>query len=299
MVLTQIPLQALLRKSDYTGRIANWGTMPGAYDVKYMPRTTIKGQVLADFVAEFTEGTMNEEEKALGVMVTSAIVVSPWEVYTDGADNQKEAGIGIVLITPKNLIMDKSLQLGFLATNNETKYETLLAGVAMVRQLRGDVVELYFDSRLVVGQVNIEFEARDERMQGYLAKVQYARAQFKSFVLKQIPRGQNFHANYLALLATSLWSNLPRVVIVEDMDSSSFTKGPLIEVHSIQVGPSWMNLIVTFLEQGLLLEDNGEVEKVRRSAPHYCLSEEHKLYKRSYLGPYLLCVHPEVMKPLL
>ena len=60
-----------------------------------------------------------------------------------------------------------------------------------------------------------------------------------------------------------------------------------------------MNLIVTFLEQGLLLEDNGEVEKVRRSAPHYCLSEEHKLYKRSYLGPYLLCVHPEVMKPLL
>ena len=108
--------------------------------------------------------------------------------------------------------------MGFLATNNKAEYEALLAGVAMARQLGKDVVELYSDSRLVVGQVNGEFEARDERMQGYLAKVQHAWAQFKSFVLKQIPRGQNCHANSLAMLATSLGSSLPRVV-VEDMDS--------------------------------------------------------------------------------
>ena len=76
-----------------------------------------------------------------------------------------------MLITLKKLIMKKSLRLGFLATNNEVEYEALLAGVAMVRQLGGEVVELYFDSRLVVGQVNGDFEARDERMQGYLAKV--------------------------------------------------------------------------------------------------------------------------------
>ena len=81
-----------------------------------------------------------------------------------------------MLITLKKLIMKKSLRLGFLATNNEVEYEALLAGVAMVRQLGGEVVELYFDSRLVVGQVNGDFEAQDERMQGYLAKVQNARA---------------------------------------------------------------------------------------------------------------------------
>ena len=50
-------------------------------------------------------------------------------------------------------------------------------------------MELYSDSRLVVGHVNGEFEAQDERMQGYLTKVQHAQARFKSFVLKQIPRG--------------------------------------------------------------------------------------------------------------
>ena len=81
-----------------------------------------------------------------------------------------------MLITLKKLIMKKSLRLGFLATNNDVEYEALLAGVAMVRQLGGEVVELYFDSRLVVGQVNGDFEAQDERMQGYLAKVQNARA---------------------------------------------------------------------------------------------------------------------------
>lgn len=174
-----------------------------------MSRTAIKRQVLVDFVAEFTEGTMSEEEKALGVMTTSAMVILPWEVYTDGAANWKGVEIGIVLITPKKLVMEKLLWLSFLATNNETEYETLLAGVAIVNQLGGEVVELYSDSRLVVGQVNGEFEARDERMQGYLAKVKQAQAQFRSFILKQIPRGQKSHANSLAILATSLRSSLP------------------------------------------------------------------------------------------
>ena len=107
----------------------------------------------------------------MGVLVMLTIVIPPWEVYTDRASNRKEAGIGIVLITPENLIMEKSLRLGFLATNNEAEYEALLAGVATVRQLGEEVMELYSDSRLVVGQVNGDFEAQDERMQGYLAKV--------------------------------------------------------------------------------------------------------------------------------
>ena len=45
----------MLRSTDYTGRVAKWGTILGAFDIKYMPRTSIKGQVLADLVAEFAE----------------------------------------------------------------------------------------------------------------------------------------------------------------------------------------------------------------------------------------------------
>ena len=55
VVLTQLPLKSVLRSADYTGRIAKWGTILGDFDIKYMPRTSIKGQVLPDLVAEFVE----------------------------------------------------------------------------------------------------------------------------------------------------------------------------------------------------------------------------------------------------
>ena len=55
VVLTQLPLKSVLRSTDYTGRIAKWGTILRAFDIKYMPRTSIKGQVLTDLVAEFAE----------------------------------------------------------------------------------------------------------------------------------------------------------------------------------------------------------------------------------------------------
>ena len=55
VVLTQLPFKSVLRSADYTGRVAKWGTILGAFDIKYMPRTSIKGQVLADLVAEFAE----------------------------------------------------------------------------------------------------------------------------------------------------------------------------------------------------------------------------------------------------
>ncbi|XP_075670299.1 uncharacterized protein LOC142640089 [Castanea sativa] len=191
-----LPLEkAVLAVSDYIGRVAKWGTRLGAYDVKYMPRTAVKGQVLADFVAEFTEDNLKKIDVILTVTSIVPIKVPPWKVYTNGASNRKGAGVGIVLITPKELIMEKSLRLGFIATNNEAEYEAFLVGTLMVQQLGGEVVEVYCDSRLVVGQVNGEFEARDERMQGYLSRVKCALNKFKSFVVKQIPRGQNAHVD--------------------------------------------------------------------------------------------------------
>ena len=75
MVLTQLPLQALLWKLDYTRRIAKWGTMLGAFDIKYLPRTAVKGQILADFTAEFTEDVMEDKEFVLGTLVE--LVTSP------------------------------------------------------------------------------------------------------------------------------------------------------------------------------------------------------------------------------
>ena len=61
VVLTQLPLRSLLRSVDYTGRIAKWGTIVGAFGIKYIPRTSVKGQVLVDLVAEFVETPLEEK----------------------------------------------------------------------------------------------------------------------------------------------------------------------------------------------------------------------------------------------
>ena len=94
-----------------------------------------------------------------------------WKVYVDGAANQKESGVGLVLISPEKLILEKSLRLSVSATNNEAEYEALLEEMSMVHKMGGKSVAIFSDSRLVVGQVKNELEAKDERMRGYLTRV--------------------------------------------------------------------------------------------------------------------------------
>ena len=57
------------------------------------------------------------------------------------------------MISPEKLTIEKSLRLGFLATNNEAKYEALLEGISMVQKMGGNAIKVFSDSRLVVGQI--------------------------------------------------------------------------------------------------------------------------------------------------
>ena len=75
--------------------------------------------------------------------------------------------MGLVVVPPEKITIEKSLKLGFLAMNNEAEYEALLVGMVMVQKMGGKVVKVFSDSRLVVGQVKGELEARDLRMQWY------------------------------------------------------------------------------------------------------------------------------------
>jgi len=134
-----------------------------------MPCTSVKGQVLVDLVAEFAEPSLEEEtetqdmdEKSIGAISLQGPTC--WNVYVDGVANQRGFGVGLVLISPKRITIEKSLRLGFSATNNEVEYEALLEGMSMVLKLGEKATNMFSNSRLVVGQVNGELEARDERM---------------------------------------------------------------------------------------------------------------------------------------
>ena len=69
---------------------------------------------------------------------------------------------------------------------------------------------------------------------------------------------------------------------MEDLVTPNYDNQFLIRIHSIQVRSSWMDPLVSFIKEGLLLEDKGEVKKIRRKAPRYWLFKEQKLYKRPH-----------------
>nr|POE80371.1 hypothetical protein CFP56_10593 [Quercus suber] len=155
VVLTQLPLRTVLRAADYTGRIAKLNTILRAFDIKYMPQTSIKGQVLANLVAGFAKPPVEKiiEKQNVGGKSVRAISIPElpcWKVYVDGVANQRDSGVGLVLVSPEKSIIEKSLRLGFSATNNEVEYEALLQGMVMVQKMGGKVIEMFSDSKLVV-----------------------------------------------------------------------------------------------------------------------------------------------------
>ena len=169
----------------------------------------------------------------------------------------------------------------------------------MVQKLGGKAVNMFSDLRLVVGQVNGELEARDERMQGYLDQIKHLQSHFDSFSLLHIPRSGNTHTDSLATLATSSVQSLPQVILMEDLYKPLVTKREVIHIHQVRVGPSWMDPLVLFLKEDILPEEMTEANKIWRKAPRFWLSEDQKLYKCSFSGPYLLCIHPKASELIL
>lgn len=121
------------------------------FDLVYKPRTSIKGQALADFIVKFT--------------TPISITIEPqgaarWKLYVDGASNENGAGAGIILISPNGLKISSAIRFSFCGSNNEAEYEALLAGVKLARELHIDDITIFSDLKLIFGQVTGEFEAK-------------------------------------------------------------------------------------------------------------------------------------------
>ena len=156
----------------------------------------------------------------------------------------------------------------------------------MVQKMGGKAVRAFSDSKLVVGQVRGDLEARDSRMQEFLGQVRSIQEKFEVFDLSHVPRSGNTHSDSLVTLATSSAQDLPQIVLVEDLYTQTLVHHGAPRIHQITLGPSWMDSISLFLEKDVLPEEKSEADKVRRKAPRFWLSEDRKLYKRSFSGPY-------------
>ena len=81
------------------------------------------------------------------------------------------------------------------------------------------------------------------------------------------------------------------MIIVKDLCTPTPAGKDVPQVHQVNLAPSWMDPILKFLESDTLPDEKIEAEKIQKKAPRFWLSKDKKLYKRSFSGPYLLCIH--------
>ena len=117
--------------------------------------------------------------------------------------------------------------------------------------------------------------------------------------------GQNRHADSLTTLALAMTEDVPWLIKVELITESRINNATDVDVAGVGVtvilttGPCWMNPIIDFLAEDWVADDKKEANRVRRIASRYWLSANRKLYRRSFGGSYLLCLHPEKVNELL
>uniref|UniRef100_A0A2N9F6E6 RNase H type-1 domain-containing protein n=1 Tax=Fagus sylvatica TaxID=28930 RepID=A0A2N9F6E6_FAGSY len=171
-----------------------------------------------------------------------------WKVYVDGASNIKGSGIGVVIITLDDTVIEQSIQLDFKASNNKVEFETVLAGLNSAKTLGAKNLIIHCDSLLIASQINGECMARDERMAAYLLKVQQAITHFNTVRVEQIERNLNSHADALATLASVLSVDFKRFIPIKTFATPRIDL-TACHIHTITVGQCWMDPYVLYLKK--------------------------------------------------
>ena len=116
--------------------MALWAIEISEFDVQYRPRMAVKGQIVADFIAEYTQ---SKDKRAKGQKL--------WSIHTDGLSNQRSGGAGVVIQTPEGDKIECMIRLDFPTTNNEAEYEALVAGLDLVKAAGAENMIIHCDSR--------------------------------------------------------------------------------------------------------------------------------------------------------
>ncbi|XP_071687642.1 uncharacterized protein [Rutidosis leptorrhynchoides] len=177
----------VLYKPKNFGRMAKWAIELGEHEIRFSPRSAVKGQFLADYLAE-TAGDIE-------VSYESKEIPPPpeqlWEMHTDGA------------------------------CGPEAEYEALLSGMRVAKYLEVKELSVYVDSQLVANQFNGIFEAHDESMQKYLKLVQELAVDFDLFRITQVSRTLNKKADALSKLEALTFSHFKKEIWVEEVKVKS------------------------------------------------------------------------------
>jgi ribonuclease HI len=178
--------------------------------ITYAPHSAIKSQVLADFVAEWTE------------MQTppAKIEHETWIMYFDGSVKKEGVDVGLVFVSPLGIRMEYMVRLHFPASNNAAEYEALINGLRIAVELGIKRLEIRGDSELVVGQVMKDKNCVDTKMAAYCQAIRDLEGKFHGLELHHMLRDYNKAADVLAKAASSR-SPVPHGVFASDQHQPS------------------------------------------------------------------------------
>jgi ribonuclease HI len=277
-VLTDHPLKKVLFKPDTSGRLVNWVVELGEFDIEYLPKAAVKGQAMADFIAEFTNPGNQEDQPTDNL----------WKVCVDGSATKRRSGAGVVLIAPEGQEIKYAIRMGFKATNNEAEYEAVIAGLTIAHELGAKNVEVHTDSRVIAGHILGEYETKGEKMKKYLAKVKELSTQFTHFHVKRVPREENVEADRLARIGSAQEEELesseeqvrllPTPAIVERPPGMCNTRSARVGYGDIR-----------YITEGQLPTDRKAAARIRLKASKYTVIDG-SIYRRGQTLPLLRCL---------
>nr|GEV60376.1 reverse transcriptase domain-containing protein [Tanacetum cinerariifolium] len=117
-VITDKPIKQVMSRPDVAGRLQKWSIMPGEHNITYIPRTSVKGQILADFLIEMP-GDVSQ------AVLTAETQEEPWTLFIDGWSCVDGSGAWLILTSPEGVEFTYALRFHFIASNNEAEYEAL------------------------------------------------------------------------------------------------------------------------------------------------------------------------------
>ena len=278
VVLTDKPLRKTMSIPESAGRMALWAVELSEFDIRYRPRTVIKGQVVADFMVEFTlEDGQGAEEKR------------QWSVYTDGSSNRRTGGAGVMIQTPEGDEIWCMIRLDFPMTNNKGEYEALVARLDLAKAAGAKNMVVHCDSQVVTSQINGGYQCKNERIKRYLEEVNF-RIRNLEVKIVQIPREENECADRLAKAASAKFMLVPEQVLSFVQVSSLIDDGK--NVQEVDSECNWTTPLISYLKTGLLLDGKEAARKLKFQASRFVLIKD-VLYKRGFSRPYLRCLSRE------
>jgi ribonuclease HI len=200
-VVSSFPLGEIIRNPDAAGRIAKWSVELTGETLAYAPRKAVKSQILADFIAEWTDTQLPPPQ----------IQAECWTLFFDGSVMKTGGGAGLLFVSPLGEHMRYAVRLHFPASNNMAEYEALLCGLKIAIELGVKRLDVRGDSQLVIDQVMKNASCHDDKMEAYCKAVRALEDKFYGIELNHVPRRYNEEADELAKIASGRITVPPNV----------------------------------------------------------------------------------------